>query len=171
MVMKKLAAVLVALVIVALPAMASAQGGSGIDEYTEDVPGGGGGTPSNDGNGGGAPLPGASQDALQEQGTDGAAAAELAESTGPGNGSGGGGGEGGGTGSDSGSGPAGSPTNPASTGGGDSSGSGIDDVVVELAGGSEDGMGILLPIILGSVLVAAVAFVLIRRGGGSPGSA
>ena len=157
--------------------------GSGADEYTEDIPGGGGNNPSNQNNGGsgsgsdgtgsGSTLPSGTQADLAAQGDDGAAAANLAQQTGPGgNGNGNGAksnGAGSGDGAGAGSGSGGDVNlTPADS---DSSGSGVGDVVADLAGGSDDGMGLLLPIILGSVLIAAVAFVLIRRGGGSPGSA
>jgi len=180
--MKNFAAILAVVAMFAFPGVAFGQGGSGADAYEENIPGGGGNTPSNDNGGqsgtdGGSSLPEGTQGALEEQGADGAAAANLAEQTGPGgNGSRGDNstGSGAGNGAGSGSSPDGevnltpADDKPA----GSSSGSGIDEVVGELAGGSDDGMGILLPIILGSVLVAGVAFVLIRRSsGGSAGSA
>lgn len=163
----------------AFPGVALGQG-SGADEYTENIPGGGGNTPTNNnGNGsgggsdgGGSPLPQGAQEALAQQGSDGAAAANLAAETGPnrnatsGKQGGGSGGDGAGGGLSGGEGS--SLSTPTKS---DSGGSGIGEVVGELAGGSDDGMGILLPIILGSVLVAAVAFVLIRRTGGPAGPA
>ncbi len=171
--MKKISTLLAVVAALALPGVAMGQG-SGADEYSEDIPGGGGNQPSNQndngGTSGGSAIPSGTQADLAAQGDDGAAAANLAQETGPsGNGNGG---KSNGAGSGDGAGGTGSGGDvnltPADS---DSSGSGIGDVVADLAGGSDDGMGLLLPIILGSVLVAAVAFVLIRRGGGSPGSA
>ena len=175
--MKKISTLLAVVAALALPGVAMGQG-SGADEYSEDIPGGGGNQPSNQngggsgGTGGGSTLPSGTQADLAAQGDDGAAAANLAQQTGPGEN--GNGGKSNGAGSGDGAGGTGSGSSgdvnlaPADS---DSSGSGIGGVVADLAGGSDDGMGLLLPIILGSVLVAAVAFVLFRRGGGSPGSA
>lgn len=182
---KRISILLVVFAAFALPGVALGQGaGSGADEYSEDIPGGGGNQPSNENNGGsggsgggstgsgGTPLPSGTQGELEAQGGDGAAAANLAQSTGP---KGERGANGANDANGGGAGAGGTATSPdgevAVSPGSDSSGSGVGEVVGELAGGSEDGMGILLPIILGSVLVAAVAFVLIRRSGGSAGSA
>ncbi len=168
--MKKIATLLAVFATLVMPCMALAQG-SGGDAYTEDIPGPGGNPPSNEGgNGGSVPgdtqsLPGETQSDFAAEGDDGAAAANLAQSTGPdGNGS-----NGDGTGA--------GQTDDAATASGSSdssdsdSDSGFGEAVVELVGGSDDGMGPLLPIILGSALIAAVAFVIFRRSGGSTGSA
>jgi hypothetical protein len=149
-----MAAVLVALVV---PAVSLGQGNAGVDEYTEEVPGAGGGKPSS-GNTGGeddptlGPLTPAQVSALDEAGIDGTAAAALAQATGPAGGDQGNGGT------------------PDDLGPVDDS-SGVADVVGDLAGDSESGIGIMLPIVLALTLLAAVGFVLARRHGGRPGAA
>lgn len=140
----------------AMPAAASAQGNAAQDEYTENVPGGAGDRPSNDA-GSGAPgnglLPPAAAEQLQALGADGEAAAALPQATGPdrrnerGEGSG-----------------AGLETS------GDSGGGGVGELVDDFVIGSEDdgGIGIMLPLILGASLLAAIGFALARRRGGTP---
>jgi len=156
----KFVSALIVLAMLALPGQALAQG-SGGDVYTEDPPVAGNDDPpngNNGGNDGGSSVPSGTQS------EDSAAAADLAESTDPdGDGSSAGGSSGSGSGND-GSGSSGAETSSGSS-------AGVDDVVGEIAGGSDDGAGILLPMILGAVLVAGVAFVVIRRRGGSPGTA
>lgn len=158
-----------ALLVSAVPAMAMAQGNAGVDEYTETVPGAGGDKPSMGGGGdgsgessGGGPLTPSQVAALEEQGPDGAAAAGLAQSTGPDSKGTPGGKEGesfAGT-----EAPSGAP-------GSDTSGSGIPGAIGDLAGGSDSGMGLVLPIVLVAALLGAVAFVIARRGGGQAGPA
>jgi hypothetical protein len=157
--------------LVAVPG-AAAQDHSASDEYTENVPGVGGDSPSSDHTGGGggvgggdaSPLAPAVVDDLNASGADGQRAAALAEQTAP----------------------AHDPANGADSangGGSDGSGSsdrshsdsggGIGGVVDQVVGTSDSGgMGIALPIILGAALVAALLFLLARRRPpGEPGSA
>ena len=93
--------------LLSVPASALGQG-SGVDVYDEDVPGGNGGNNaggnqgSDDGGGTSTGVPTLTQGqeaALAEQGADGAAAANLANETGPGNAKGGDGAAGSGSGS------------------------------------------------------------------------
>jgi hypothetical protein len=142
----------------AVPGLAAAQDNSAIDEYTENVPGAGGDRPSRGVDGGsggesGSTLPPASSGALASEGADGAAAAALAQATAPAR-------EPGGS----------TARDREGAGGGLPS---VGDIVAWVGGGSDsDGLGIVLPIILGSVLVAAVLFLLARRRGHrEPGSA
>jgi hypothetical protein len=144
-----LLAVILALV---APAAAWAQGSGGTDEYVEQLPGAGGDKPSSD-SGGDAetdePLTPSAEEAIEEQGADGSAAVELAQSTGPDDGGGGDSGQGG----SGGDGLRGSDAD-----------SGLPEVIGDVASGSDDSdMGVLLPIVIGATLVAALAFVIIRR--------
>ncbi len=166
--MKRISVLLAILAALALPGLAAGQG-SGGDAYSEDIPGAGGNQPSNGDNGangsggdsGGSAVPSDTDSGLAAEGEDGAAAAELAQATKP---------DGSGTSATNGvDGTASSGGNAAAAP--DSDNSGIGAVVSDLAGGSDDGMGVLLPIILGSVLIAGAAFVYLRRTGGSTGSA
>ena len=170
---------IVALAIV--PGTALAQDNSAIDEYTENVPSGGGDKPSDevgsgsdgngsgsDGNGGGNALPGSSSEALESQGGDGAAAAALAQATAP---------ESSGAGTEQGSSGDGAGAEQGSSGDGasESGSSGDSDGVLasvgDIVGGSDDdGLGIALPIALIATLIAAIAFVVARRRRG-PGEA
>jgi hypothetical protein len=130
---------------------------SGVGQYTENVPGAGGDKPSDDlgggsgsgGSGSGsagsdAGLPPGTADALESQGPDGQAAANLAQATSPGRGEDG-----------------------ADRAGGDApgadDGSAIGDVIGQLGASDSGGMGIALPIVLGLSLVAAAVLVLARR--------
>ena len=130
------------------PTVASAQGGT--DEYVEQLPGAGGNEPSEQSAGDPETddsLTPAQEDVVEEQGADGSAALDLAQATGP---------DGGGDSAQGGS------------GGGDQAGSkagtGLPGVVGNVAGESDDsGTGILLPLVIGGTLVAALAFVVIRR--------
>jgi hypothetical protein len=155
--MRKLTIVMVALAaFLVAPPTGSAQDNSAQDEYTENVPAGGGDKPSDDagsGGSGGSLSPGTVQD-FQALGADGQAAAALAEATAPG----------GENGWHRGAGSGGVSGDGQSAGG-----SAIDDVVSDIAGGSSDegGMGIALPLILGASLLAAIAFIVARRRGGS----
>jgi hypothetical protein len=156
----------------ALPAAASGQDNSAIDQYTENVPGAGGDSPDG-GNGSGqtgtgtggsdATLPGADADQLQAQGADGEAAAQLAESTAPA-----GSNQSGGS-----SNATGVSTAPDNQHGANSGGlPSVGAVVGNVAGGAEGpgGMGVWLPIILGASLLAAIALGIARwrRGPGEP---
>lgn len=154
--MKRILVALIALALTAIPASAVAQDNAAVDEYTESVPGGGGDTPSNrDPQGGGSPLPPSVVESLEQAGPDGAAAATLAQSSGgPGQ-------------SDD---QAGSLASSSSHG--DRSGSsegGFGSAVTELLDpGSDSGLGVWLPIILGVAFLAAIAFTVIRRRGSGP---
>ena len=141
--MTMLVAVLTAL---ALPSAALAGGGnSAIEEYVLDIPSGGGadhGAPSD--TDAGSTLSPSTETALDAEGEDGAAAAKLAKATGPGRNSEGG-----------------RPEGPAE----ESGGSGIADVIGDVASGSDAGMGLVLPIVLGLALIGAVGAVIVRRSG------
>lgn len=151
-----------------VPAAALGQDNAGVDEYSEQVPGGGGNQPSNPNAGGGGsggsgdpdggPLTPAQVAALEAQGADGAAAASLAQQTGP----------------DSTAGRGGAGDGSAGGGGGSAAddGGGLTEIAGNIAGGSDSGMGVALPLILGAALIGALAFVVMRRrGGGQAGNA
>lgn len=160
--MRKFIIAVVALcALLALPAAGYAQSDSGNDEYTENVPGGGGDKPSSDVNRDGGGLPPGSAQAFQALGADGQAAAALAQATAPRRAARGRNG-------DTGSAGGGAESEPAA--GNDAGGGGIGDVVRDIAGGSDDGdgMGVALPLILGASLLGAVAFLLARRRGSTP---
>lgn len=159
----------------AVPGTAFAQDNSAIDEYTENVPNaggderneqaGGGSGGGGDGEEGSNPLPQGTSEELQRKGSDGGAAAALAEATAPKGSAGGERSDPGAAGGDR----NGSSTEPARSGGDDGVPS-VSDVVVGLAGSDSDGMGIWLPILLGAALLAALGFLAVRRFRG-PGSA
>jgi hypothetical protein len=164
--------VIVAMLAVPGVAVAQAPGNGGADEYTETLPGAGGNTPSNQGGGGSGggesgaptasgPLTPAQVAALEAQDEDGAAAAALAEQSGPDRS----GGEDTGAAGSDGSDTAGSDT----AGSGTADDSGIREVVGNVASGSDDGMGAALPIILAATLIGALAFLIVRRSGGRAG--
>lgn len=169
-----------ALFALAVPAFAQAQGNSGIDQYTEQPPSaggngnggnggggsggsGGGGSSSNaGGSGAGSALPASSQQDLEQLGADGAAAAGLANETAP----------------------DGAKSSKSNENGGDgeNSSGGANGVALEadtesepaalagaIGGEDSDGLGIVLPIVLGISLLAAIAVMLIRRRTGSEG--
>jgi hypothetical protein len=144
----------VVVIMLLAPSVASAQGPGGTDEYVEQLPGAGGNEPSEQSAGDpetDEPLTPAQQGAVEEQGADGSAAVELAQATGPD-----GGGDSAGDSADGGS------------GGGNQAGSearsGLPGVVGNVAGESDDsGTGILLPLVIGGTLVAALALVIVRR--------
>lgn len=151
--MRNILTSLAVLVLLAVPATAAAQapgGNAGVDEYTETIPGGGGSSPSadRDGSGPGGPLSPAQVAALEAEGADGAAAAALAQSTGPDRAQ---------------QGTERSNGEPA----GDSAGGSIPGALGDAASGSDDGMGVALPIILSLALLAALGFVVARRSGGT----
>lgn len=158
---------------------AIAQDNAGIDEYSENVPNAGGdhqpsgGDDRGDGvgagggddrdQGQGAAIPAGAADEFQAAGSDGQAAAALAQQTAPTD-------DGGrrgrpATGSDAGTGDAGGPATERSDGNG-----GVGGVVDRLVGTSSDdgGMGVVLPIILAATLLGALAFLAARRR--SPGA-
>ncbi len=186
-------AILAALLALVAAPVALAQENSAVDEYTENVPGAGGGSgntgPSGGGSGGGSggagtqaqgggeELPAAVNEQFQNAGADGAAAAALAQATAPE-----------GTGTDAGGTGGGSPTGGSGSnqagGGGSGQGSqaggaqgidaeslpasgdgGVDDILGVVTGGSADtgGMGVALPLILGAALLAGLLAVLARR--------
>lgn len=151
---------LVVVALLVIPGTATAQGpggNAGVDEYTETVPAGGGSNPSSDPGGGGSggsgedALTPAQVAALEEQGPDGAAAAQLAQSTGPDRASD----------QRSGDNSGGVSTQPSGE-------SGIVGALGDAADGSESGMGVALPIILGVALLGALGFLVARRSGGTP---
>ena len=133
----------------AVPGAAFAQGPGGADEYTETLPGAGGNQQSGSG-----PLTPDEVEALEAQGPDGAAAAEAAQATGP-DATAGVGGEDTAAGDGDGS--------SAAASDGESGGAGITELVGDVAGGSDDGMGPVLPIVLAVALIGAVGFLIARR--------
>jgi hypothetical protein len=151
-------------------------GNSGLDQYTENIPGAGGNHPTGGGGshhpGGGGGGSGSSVSpgvthTLDSQGPAGQGAASLAAATAPdvgGNAPAGHGGKSGGSanakgGSGTTAGGAASGGNAASGG----SGSGVDAIAAELTGsGVDNGMGIFLPIILGAALIGALGLVALR---------
>ncbi len=152
---------------------------SEIDQYVETIPGdcgntqvgGGGGSGGGSGSNGSAQaaVPASTQQALDALGADGAAAAQLANQTAPsdedGSGGGGGsgsGGSGGGSGSGSGSGEPTADAVPDSSAG-FSLGSVVAGLLSSFGGGSESGLGAGTPILLGSIALAGLAFLLLRR--------
>jgi hypothetical protein len=159
--MRKAMTILAALglMAVALPTTALGQGNAGVDEYVENLPGPGGGDPTAGGDdsddpGGGGPLTQAEVASLEELGSDGAAAAALAQGSGP---------------QDANDADNAGGSRPAPSG--DDDRSGAAEVLGTLTGNSDSGMGIALPILLGTTLVAALAFLLVRRSRGRPGPA
>ena len=141
--------VLVLLAVLSLAVPAAAQqvnappGNAGVDEYLETVPGAGGNRPTNRDTGR-APLPAPARRALERQGTDGQAAADLAERTGP------------------------APTQrdkqpaPAAQPPGGDRGGAL-GALGRAADGSDEGMGLVLPILLALSAAAALAALLVRR--------
>ncbi len=129
-------------------------GNSEIDQYTETLPGAAGNQPTG-GSGGGAVggtkstggpvLSPAVAQKLRRRGPAGRAVAKLTEAT--------------------------APRLPASTesGRGQGSGSGLDAVARTVSGSDGGGLGILLPLILGGVTAAAVAYMLLRWRARLPG--
>jgi hypothetical protein len=185
--MRKISAMIAMGVVLAFATSASAghrthnqvpPGNSGIDQYTESIPGAGGNHPTSGGHGGGNVGGGGGNPSavspsvirtLSSQGPAGRGAARLATATAPnlrgtgadsiraagrnastGNGGGNGGSERG---------------TSRGNGAGDSAGSGsaAKAIGAELTGsGADTGMGIWLPIILGSTLAAALALTVLR---------
>jgi hypothetical protein len=181
---------------VALPPIVFAQGSpeAGIGEYQENVPGAGGDKPSGGGQGGSGDGEGGSGggsgggssesgsgsgadttsqglppdvvEQFEQQGADGAAAADLAQSNSPGQGGGGGGGQ-----SGSGGQQAGEGSEIGSDGGQSGVGGVVEKVVGTNSSSDSDGMGAALPIILGASALGALLFLFLRRRGLGPGSA
>jgi hypothetical protein len=141
-------ALLAVILALTAPAVASAQGPGGTDEYVEQLPQAGGNNPSQSSADPETdePLTPSQEEAVEEQGADGSAAIELAQATGP---------DGGGNSSQGGSGDGQSESDARSR---------LPAVVGDVASGSDDtDMGVLLPLVIGATLVAALAFVIIRR--------
>lgn len=113
-------------------------GNSGVDEYLETIPQAGGNRPANR-DLGNAPLSAALRQRLEREGADGLAAADLAERSGP---------------LDASDGQAGA--SPDGDGG-------LLGPIARAAGGSGDGMGVWLAILLGMTVAAALGTVLMRR--------
>ena len=133
-------AILAALALVAIAAPTASAGNGGVEEYVETFPGAGGDEPS--GTAGGAPDDGSQASAsaataTDSQDPDAAAAADLAEKTGPDQ-------------AEDPEGQAGSPA-PATP------------AVVETPTTDDSGSDVVLPLILGAGLVAALAFLFLRR--------
>ena len=151
-------------------------GNSGLDQYTENIPGAGGNHPTGGGGshhpGGGGGGSGSSVSpgvthTLDSQGPAGQGAASLAAATAPdvgGNAPAGHGGKSGG--SANAKGGSGTTASGAASGGNAASGgsgSGVDAIAAELTGsGVDNGMGIFLPIILGAALIGALGLVALR---------
>jgi len=155
-----LASVVVA--VLAVPATALGQEavppGSAGDQYIEGVPGPAGESPSgqagsgDEGGGPGAPGDALSPDAqaaLEAEGALGDEVAGLAAATAP----------------DGEAGRQGTALNETQRGGSasDDSGSRLEEVFTALTGSSSDGMGLVLPAILGSSLLVALMFLLARH--------
>lgn len=145
----------------AVPGIAQAQGGpnSGVDEYVEGVPGPGGEKPSQGqggGDGGSSPLPPQLAQQLAAAGVDGESLASIVAGTAP----------------DSAKLRKATRAAGAGSAGGEAgSGSSIDAgpaefAIADLAGaagtGDEEGMGLLMPILLIGTLVLAVLFTVAR---------
>jgi hypothetical protein len=162
------------LAILLIPAaQAGAQGNAGIDQYTETPPaadgegdaaafgdaGGGGSSGAGDNDDGGQPLPSDSRDDLESLGSDGVAAADIAEATAPESGSGGNGGDGNTV----------SVTESSSPASKDSgSGDGVGGVIDALGGSGSDGLGIAFPLILVLSLLGVAGFLVARGRVGDP---
>ncbi len=125
-----------------------------VDEYTEMIPGADGDKPSrhldNQGSGSDSPaLPPKVARRLERLGPDGAAVARIAEATGP---------------RIDREGRSKNDSSDAADVDGDAGGdSPIRALVADVIGGSDDGLGPMLPVILGLSLLAALAFALLRR--------
>jgi hypothetical protein len=153
-------------VLLALTASPAARGSdnSAVDQYTENVPGAGGDHPSGGGGSGGggsggggsggqSTLSPAAKRDLQAQGPIGSKTARLAEATAPrGVGAGG-------KGNGAGKAAGGQGQGSAHGTGGSGLGNTVDHAV---GGGDPGGLGVAFPIILGSSLLAALAFLVLR---------
>jgi hypothetical protein len=155
-------------------------GNSEVSAYVENIPGpcgnqdvgggngsghhaGGGGPTSNSGGGPGSALPSSSVQGLQNLGPVGAATARFAESTAPGFAGRGGAGARAGSNGANGTGGGGSAADtPQAIDTGDGSVTGA--LANLVTGGSDQGMGPLLPILLGAILLGGLGFVALRRG-------
>lgn len=131
-------------------------GNSGADQYSETLPGAGGNDKTNSGGSSGGSqdvLSVAAQKNLDQLGPAGQATADLAQSTAPPR-------QDGNTSSKQKGGRANSADSPSGS-------SGFADVLKQAGGGGDSGgMGIMLPLILASSLLAAFAFLWVRRRGG-----
>jgi hypothetical protein len=167
-----LTATLLVALLLALPSAAQAAqgtppGNSAVDQYLENVPGAGGNHPSGNqpgGGGGGGLSPGA-RHALAAQGPAGVAAANLAGATAPRHS---------GTAGKAAKGSDRGAKQPGKHGGdqgsaADTGGSPFKNAVDRVVGGGDSGggMGIALPIILGSSLLGALLLLFLRRRGGA----
>ena len=134
-------------------------GNSEVDQYGEDVPGPCGDEPIGPPDGGDPDaVPPSTADELDSLGADGDAAALLAQATAPGNGgTGSGGGPAGGAG-------AGASDIPAAQG--DSLFDEVFDALTGSADATDDGLGLLLPLILLGTVIAAVIYGVRRRTAG-----
>jgi hypothetical protein len=138
-------------------------GNGAVDEYTEGIPGSGGETPSGDsGNGGGgsgdSTLSPSVAGALESQGADGAATAALAEATAPS------GADQAPQGTESQSSASDSDSSVAPSTANASDPDGLAAAVDAVTGEGEDGMGFLLPILLGAIALGVILLVLRRQG-------
>lgn len=135
-------AVLVAALALAAPAGAqetnAPPGNSGVDEYLESVPEAGGNRPTNR-DPGRSPLSAATRARLEQQGTDGRAAADLAERTEPGK-----------------------QLSPGPAVARDDGGGAL-GALGRAAGGSDEGMGLWLPVLITLGAAGALAAMLLRR--------
>ena len=158
-----LAALLLAL---ALPAASFAQTGSGVDEYSEGVPGSGGEDHGGSSNGNGNSLPSSTQTDLSGAGADGAALSNVAQATAPDSealndatkgskADDSSGGSDKGSSAEQGKGGLGGVLNAAAEGTGLSA-------IADAAGGSSDGMGVALPLLLLTAVMLAVLFAFSR---------
>ena len=147
----RLIALLAIAAFAALPSVAGAQGGNtAVEGYVEQLPKGGGDDQADDTSNASAlgedgPLtPTEVADLESVGGADGAAAAQLAQSTAP----------------ERQDGASGGPAEPAQA-----SDSGLAEVVGDVAGGDDSGVGLLLPLVLVAAVIGAIAFVVVRRRG------
>jgi hypothetical protein len=154
--MRKISIAIGSLLILSLASSAGAAqvappGNSGVNQYSETLPGAGGDQPSSDSGGGGAEgnqgssLSPKAQRALQEHGPTGAAVAGLASQTAP---------------QVANSGAQNRSHDSRESGGGGSAlGAGVD----QLSGSETSGMGVALPIIILLSLIGAIAVFVLRR--------
>jgi hypothetical protein len=162
------AALLTAAPAVAKPCNPQGHGNSEIAQYLENVPGpcgeqgigGGNGSGNSGGSGGGgsgSDLPAGAIQELNSFGTAGAATAQFAEATAPP----GSGDNGKATGSGA---SGGSQAGGSATGGSDADGSALSALADLVGGGSDQGIGTLLPLLLGAIFLGGMGFVALRRG-------
>jgi MYXO-CTERM domain-containing protein len=133
-------------------ALAGGDGPAAGEEYILDIPGAdgdqpGGAADTSDSPDSGSAVPAGTENDLLEEGADGGRAAELARETDPGPGGHSNGGS--------------SDTEQAVS----DDGSGLAEVVADVASGSDSGMGPFLPVVLVLALAAALALAVWRRRG------